>query len=67
LWPDISNWLTSLPAGIVQLDSYLEPFSGALKSRYAKAQQWIKTIDETEGGLEKFSRASSPQFSLSVP
>ncbi|KAH7411629.1 glycoside hydrolase superfamily [Phaeosphaeria sp. MPI-PUGE-AT-0046c] len=42
--------------GIVQLDGYLEPFTGALKSRFAKAQQWIKTIDETEGGLEKFSR-----------
>ncbi|KAF1363940.1 alpha-glucan branching enzyme [Lizonia empirigonia] len=42
--------------GIVQLDPYLEPFKDALKSRYAKAQQWIKTIQETEGGLEKFSR-----------
>ena len=44
--------------GIVQLDGYLEPFKGALQSRFAKAQKWIKTIDETEGGLEKFSRAS---------
>ncbi len=54
-----SNWLTSFLAGIVQLDPYLEPFSGALKSRYAKAQQWINTINDTEGGLEKFSRAST--------
>jgi hypothetical protein len=41
------------------MDGYLEPFKGALQSRFAKAQQWIKTIDETEGGLEKFSRVSS--------
>ena len=57
-----SNWLTSFLAGIVQLDPYLEPFVGALKSRYAKAQQWIKTINETEGGLEKFSRANMTQL-----
>jgi 1,4-alpha-glucan branching enzyme len=49
-------------AGIVQLDGYLEPFKGALRSRFAKAQKWIQTIDETEGGLEKFSRASIPQI-----
>ncbi|KAH7073558.1 alpha-glucan branching enzyme [Paraphoma chrysanthemicola] len=42
--------------GIIQLDGYLEPFKGALQSRFAKAQKWIKTIDETEGGLDKFSR-----------
>jgi 1,4-alpha-glucan branching enzyme len=46
-------------AGIVQLDGYLDPFKDALKSRFSKAQKWIKTIEETEGGLEKFSRASS--------
>jgi 1,4-alpha-glucan branching enzyme len=49
-------------AGIVQLDGYLEPFKDALRSRFAKAQKWIQTIDETEGGLEKFSRASIPQI-----
>ncbi|KAF1833141.1 alpha-glucan branching enzyme [Decorospora gaudefroyi] len=42
--------------GIIQLDGYLEPFRDALKSRFSKAQQWIKTINETEGSLEKFSR-----------
>jgi hypothetical protein len=41
------------------MDGYLEPFKGALQSRFAKAQQWIKAIDETEGGLENFSKASS--------
>jgi hypothetical protein len=42
--------------GVVKLDPWLSPFKNSLKSRFAKAQKWIKTIDETEGGLEKFSR-----------
>ena len=42
--------------GVVQLDPWLSPFKEALRHRFSKAQQWIKTIDETEGGLEKFSR-----------
>lgn len=58
LQPGSTQWTDQLTTGIVQLDPYLEPFKDALKSRYAKAQQWIKTIQETEGGLEKFSRAS---------
>lgn len=51
--------MTDTCSGIIQLDGYLEPFRDALKSRFSKAQQWIKTIDETEGGLEKFSRVRS--------
>jgi hypothetical protein len=43
-------------SGVVSLDPWLAPFKESLKQRYSKAQQWIKTIDETEGGLEKFSR-----------
>ncbi|KAI1622105.1 1,4-alpha-glucan-branching enzyme [Exophiala viscosa] len=42
--------------GVIQLDPWLEPYRDALKHRFSKAQQWIKTINETEGGLEKFSR-----------
>lgn len=42
--------------GVLQLDPWLEPFQDALKRRYAKAQDWIKSIDDNEGGLEKFSR-----------
>jgi 1,4-alpha-glucan branching enzyme len=42
--------------GVIQLDPWLSPFKDALKHRFTKAQNWIKTIDETEGGLEKFSR-----------
>ena len=41
---------------MIQLDPWLSPFKDALRSRYSHAQKWIKTIDETEGGLEKFSR-----------
>jgi len=49
--------------GVVKLDPWLSPFKESLKSRYAKAQDWIKKIDETEGGLEKFSRVNiSKQF-----
>jgi len=42
--------------GVVDLDPWLSPFKEQLRSRYNKAQSWIKTIDQTEGGLEKFSR-----------
>ncbi|KAG6315093.1 hypothetical protein E4U22_008178 [Claviceps purpurea] len=42
--------------GVVKLDSWLEPFSDALRRRYTKAKEWIKTIDANEGGLETFSR-----------
>ncbi|TVY47288.1 1,4-alpha-glucan-branching enzyme [Lachnellula occidentalis] len=44
--------------GVVQLDPWLAPFKDALRERYSKAQKWIKTLDETEGGLEKFSRGT---------
>lgn len=49
-----SNNLT-LP-GVIQLDPWLSPFKDALRSRYSRAQKWIKTIEETEGGLDKFSK-----------
>jgi 1,4-alpha-glucan branching enzyme len=42
--------------GIIQLDPWLEPFKDSLRSRFAKAKKWIDAIDQTEGGLEKFSR-----------
>jgi hypothetical protein len=45
-------------AGVVQLDPWLAPFKESLKKRYTKAQDWIKALDKTEGGLEKFSRVS---------
>lgn len=49
--------LTGCP-GVVKLDPWLEPFSDALRRRFSKAQEWIKTINEHEGGMDKFSNAS---------
>ncbi|CCE27404.1 1,4-alpha-glucan-branching enzyme [Claviceps purpurea] len=51
--------------GVVKLDSWLEPFSDALRRRYTKAKEWIKTIDANEGGLETFSRGFE-KFGLNV-
>ncbi|KAF2154612.1 glycoside hydrolase family 13 protein [Myriangium duriaei CBS 260.36] len=42
--------------GVIKLDPWLEPFKGSLQSRYSKAQKWITDINNSEGGLEKFSR-----------
>jgi 1,4-alpha-glucan branching enzyme len=49
----------TLLSGVVELDPWLGPFKEPLRHRYKLAQDWIKTIEETEGGLEKFSRVSS--------
>jgi hypothetical protein len=44
--------------GVTTLDPWLSPFKDALKRRYTKAQDWIQKLDDTEGGVEKFSRVS---------
>jgi len=49
-------------AGVVALDPWLGPYKDALRSRYSKAQEWIKKLNETEGGLEKFSRVRCDLF-----
>lgn len=54
----IAQQLLTINSGVVTLDPWLEPFKDSLRSRFAKAQSWIKTINDTEGGLEKFSRVS---------
>jgi 1,4-alpha-glucan branching enzyme len=43
----------------VKLDPWLSPFTDALKRRFSKAQSWINTIKETEGGVDKFSKVSA--------
>ena len=53
-----SSYLRLTCSGVIKLDPWLEPFKDALRSRYSHAQKWIKTIDETEGGLEKFSKGT---------
>lgn len=45
-----------LRIGVITLDPWLSPFKDSLKRRYSKAQDWIKTIQDTEGGLDKFSK-----------
>ena len=42
----------------MQLDPWLSPFRDALRSRYSRAQRWIKAIDDTEGGLDTFSKGN---------
>jgi 1,4-alpha-glucan branching enzyme len=42
--------------GVIKLDPWLEPFKETIKYRFNETQKWIKKIDDTEGGLEVFSR-----------
>lgn len=42
--------------GVVELDPWLSPFKESLKHRFSQAQNWVRTLNDTEGGLEKFSR-----------
>ncbi len=53
--------------GVVQLDPWLSPFKDALRTRYNHAQSWIKTINDTEGGLDKFSRVGKDRVISSKP
>lgn len=48
--------------GVVKLDPWLEPFSEALKRRYARSHDWINRIKTTEGGLEKFAKVGTPKI-----
>lgn len=49
--------------GVLQIDPWLSPFQDALKRRYSKAKEWIQTIDDTEGGLAKFTKVRGPSLS----
>ncbi|KAI9155323.1 1,4-alpha-glucan-branching enzyme [Paramyrothecium foliicola] len=51
--------------GVVKLDPWLSPFTDALKRRFSKAQSWITTINETEGGVDKFSKGTE-KFGFNV-
>lgn len=44
--------------GVIQLDPWLEPHRDVLKHRYQVVEEWAKTINETEGGLDKFSKVN---------
>ncbi|TDZ34655.1 1,4-alpha-glucan-branching enzyme [Colletotrichum spinosum] len=45
--------------GVVKLDPWLSPFQDALKRRYSRAQDWIQRLNDTEGGIDKFSQGAS--------
>lgn len=44
--------------GVIQLDPWLEPHRDVLKHRYQVVEEWAKAINETEGGLDKFSKVN---------
>ncbi|EGG04427.1 family 13 glycoside hydrolase [Melampsora larici-populina 98AG31] len=41
---------------LVRDDPWLEPFAPAIQARMQKFSSWVKQIDETEGGLDNFSK-----------
>ncbi|KZS97632.1 glycoside hydrolase [Sistotremastrum niveocremeum HHB9708] len=41
---------------VLELDGYLEPFFPAIAARHDIYQKWVNTINESEGGFEKFSK-----------
>lgn len=43
---------------MVEQDPFLIPFKDVIQDRYNRTEAWIKTIDDTEGGLDKFSKVS---------
>ncbi|KAA8650383.1 1,4-alpha-glucan branching enzyme GLC3 [Aspergillus tanneri] len=51
--------------GVIELDPWLEPFREALQRRFRFVESWVKAIDETEEGLEKYSRGYE-RFGLNV-
>lgn len=50
--------------GVIQKDPWLAPFKDEIKRRYDYTKTWIKQIEETEGGLEKFSKVCGRQVLL---
>ncbi|KAE8154496.1 pectin lyase fold/virulence factor [Aspergillus avenaceus] len=56
---------TPTAPSVIQLDPWLEPFREALKTRFNFVESWMKTINETEGGLDKFSKGYE-RFGLNV-
>jgi len=57
--PKAQSWDDDYPkdgTGVLRLDPWLEPFQDSLRSRYSRAQSWIKNLNDTEGGLNQFSK-----------
>lgn len=51
--------------GVLQIDPWLSPFQDVLKRRVSRTKDWIKKIDETEGGLTNFTKGIE-KFGLNV-
>src|SRR5215469_15958201 len=50
--------LSLFVTGVIKLDPWLDPFKVAIKRRFDEAQKWVKKIDDTEGGLENFTKVN---------
>ncbi|KAM3455181.1 hypothetical protein MY3296_002550 [Beauveria thailandica] len=42
--------------GVIKLDPWLEPFSDALRRRFSKTQDRIKKINDSEGGMDSYTK-----------
>lgn len=52
--------------GVIKLDPWLEPHRDVLKHRYSLVEKWAKVINESEGGLDKFSKVELNSSTLSA-
>jgi hypothetical protein len=53
------------PKSVLELDSWLEPFLGAIDNRYQLFKRWKDTIANTEGGYDEFTKGYL-KFGLNV-
>lgn len=53
------------PKSVLELDSWLEPFVGAIDNRYQQFKRWKETIANTEGGYDQFTKGYL-KFGLNV-
>ena len=53
------------PKSVLELDSWLEPFLGAIDNRYQLFKRWKDTIANTEGGYDQFTKGYL-KFGLNV-
>lgn len=53
------------PNPVLQLDGYLKPHVPAIATRWRQMRDWQIKIDQTEGGMEKFTRGYE-RFGLNV-
>lgn len=54
--PDASTLRPTDGTAVVLSDPYLEPFAPFFRARHDKYTKWVETINQHEGGLDKFTR-----------